>query len=123
VSRVHITVASPCERKAFPSKIPTMKSKHSRGARGQRGIPGPPGPAGDTGKTGATGATGAKGMVGDKGARGLTGGTRDDGSRQKALLSVTEHIDKIYTELEMQVTRLTELQHELNELRSKIRMM
>jgi hypothetical protein len=61
-------------------------------------------------------------MVGDKGARGLTGGVRDDGNRKTALLSVTQHIDKIYTELELQVTRLTELQQELNELRSKIRM-
>ena len=100
-----------------------MRSKRARGARGERGIPGPAGPAGDTGKTGATGATGAKGTAGDKGERGLTGGTSDDGSRNKALLSVSQHIDKIYSELEIQVTRLTELQRELNELRSKIRMM
>jgi hypothetical protein len=100
-----------------------MKSKHARGARGERGIPGPPGPAGDTGKTGATGATGAQGTVGDRGERGFTGGRREDGSRTKALVSVTQHIDKIYSELENQVTRLTELQRELNELRSKIRMM
>jgi hypothetical protein len=53
----------------------------------------------------------------------LTGGTSDDGSRNKTLLSVTEHIDKIDVELETQVTRLTELQRELNELRSKIRML
>ena len=38
------------------------------------------------------------------------------------MLSVSEHIDKIYAELEIQVTRLTGLQRELNELRSKIRM-
>lgn len=100
-----------------------MKSKRARGARGERGIPGPAGPAGDTGKTGATGATGAKGKVGDKGERGLTGATSHDGGRNEALLSVSQHIDKIYTELEIQVTRLTELQRELNELRSKIRMM
>ena len=99
-----------------------MKSKRGRGARGARGIPGPAGPAGDTGKTGATGATGAKGTHGDKGERGLTGRTSDDGSRNEVMLNVSEHIDKIYAELEIQVTRLTALQRELNELRSKIRM-
>jgi hypothetical protein len=73
------------------------------------------------GKTGATGATGAKGTHGEKGARGLTGSSGDTTSREATLLSVGEHIDKIYAELEIQVTRLTELQRELNELRSKIR--
>ena len=98
-----------------------MKSKRAKGDRGERGIPGPPGPAGVMGKTGATGATGAKGTHGAKGERGLTG-AGDDGSRKTALLSVGEHIDKIYCELEIQVNRLTELQRELNELRAKIRL-
>jgi hypothetical protein len=79
------------------------------------------GMTGATGATGAQGAHGAKGTHGDKGARGLTGSARDDGSRKAALLSVGEHIDKIYAELEIQVNRLTELQRELNELRAKIR--
>jgi hypothetical protein len=97
-----------------------------RGDRGARGIPGPPGPAGVTGRTGATGATGAKGTRGDKGATGLTASAGKDGkgrigSRNEVLSSLLQHIDEVYTELELQVARMTDLQRQVNELRGKIR--
>ena len=66
-------------------------------------------------------------MHGAKGARGLTGSTAKEskgqiGSRINALDSVAEHIDKIYSELENQVSRMKELQRQLDDLRAKIRM-
>jgi hypothetical protein len=104
-----------------------MNAKRTNGGRGLQGIPGPPGPPGGIGRTGATGATGAKGMQGDKGAKGSTGSTGKEskgqmGRRIEALDSVAEHIDQIYAELENQVARMKELQRQLDDLRSKIRM-
>ena len=77
------------------------------------------------GKTGATGATGAKGRHGDKGAKGSTGSAGKDrarvGGRNRLLVSVRQHIDRIYDELETHVARMTDLQRQVNELRAKIR--
>ena len=104
-----------------------------RGSRGARGIPGPPGPSGVRGAIGATGARGAKGTAGRRGSQGLTGAAgaavaagaasmAGVGKDQIRLLtSIDKHIDNIYRELDVQMTRTSKLQTQLDELRAKIR--
>jgi hypothetical protein len=98
-----------------------------RGTRGVQGIPGPAGPSGRQGTVGATGAKGARGATGRKGARGLTGlagsqeGAIEGKSRVQLLTSIDKHIDNIYRELDTQMRRTAKLQHELDDLQSKIR--
>jgi hypothetical protein len=102
-----------------------MASK--RGSRGARGIPGPAGPSGVRGAVGATGARGAKGAAGRRGSQGLTGAVGPSsmagvGKNQIRLLtSIDKHIDNIYRELDVQMTRTSKLQAQLDELRAKIR--
>lgn len=104
-------------------------AKQKQGRRGRRGIPGPPGPRGSAGATGHSGARGATGAAGAKGATGPTGATGAKGAqtpthgkaRQRLLLSLERHIENIYAELTVQMTRLGKLQAQVDELRAKVR--
>ena len=99
------------------------------GTRGLQGIPGPAGPSGKQGDIGATGRTGARGATGRKGTRGLTGaagpkdGTAGGKSRVQLLTSIDKHIDNIYREMEVQMRRTEQLQMELGDLRTKVRLL
>jgi hypothetical protein len=87
-----------------------------QGKRGARGIPGPPGPAGKTGTEGAKGKTGATGAKGATGARGFTGGSGASGpsADHRELASIHEQIGRINRELHTQMTRIAQLQSELD---------
>ena len=103
-------------------------------ARGPRGIPGRQGPIGKTGARGLTGARGAKGAPGTTGATGARGATGPRGAtgdtgaaavepvgREQLLLGVQDHLDNIYRELDIQMTRMSDLQMQFDELRNKLR--
>ena len=100
----------------------------TQGARGPQGIPGPPGPAGSPGPSGIQGAAGAKGIQGMRGATGATGKTGATSSeskttarqRIKIATEVEHHFDHIYKELRIQLTRMAQIQAEVDELRAKI---
>src|SRR5437868_876129 len=99
------------------------------------GIPGPPGPAGPVGATGpigATGATGERGATGKKGTAGARGERGDKGGVGAASLTVPIRqqlaeieltIEDIYKELEIQMTRMAQIQQQVDDLRGKIKLL
>ncbi len=93
-----------------------------QGERGKQGIPGPPGPAGPAGDAGKTGARGTRGAMGSRGATGAPG---SDGiapaGRRKLARAIDAHIEDIYTELNIQMTRMAQIQMQVDELRTKVR--
>jgi hypothetical protein len=98
----------------------------TQGARGPQGIPGPAGPAGPPGARGIHGFVGAKGKQGRQGVRGARGDTGKESkpsSRQqtKAMTEIHRQIDHIYQQLRIQLTRMSQIQMEVDELRSKIK--
>jgi hypothetical protein len=92
-------------------------------ARGLQGIPGPPGPSGPKGTVGAVGHTGAKGARGLRGAQGPRGKENTGTKRRqsKNVTAVMRHIDRIDHELDIQLTRMGQIQQQLDELRGKVR--
>ena len=108
----------------------------AKNQRGVQGIPGPPGPAGSKGDTGKTGLRGAIGKTGLRGARGLIGKTGGKGAsgrvgapgpqgrepvwRRQLLHEVQQQIDRVDHELAVQLTRMAQLQQELDQLRDKV---
>jgi hypothetical protein len=104
-----------------------------KGAQGKRGIPGPPGPAGPPGTAGHEGPKGRTGPQGRKGGRGLTGfkGTagvvgpagRVSNMREmaKQVHYIDRSIDNIYNEMGSHITRMAQLQKELDSLRETIK--
>ena len=109
-------------------------------ARGQRGIPGPAGPsgpAGPRGRRGATGKAGARGKTGSRGEpgpRGITGAPGEPGvtgppgadavepaGREQLLLDIERHLDNVYRELDVQMTRMSDLQAQIEDLRNRVR--
>jgi uncharacterized sporulation protein YeaH/YhbH (DUF444 family) len=73
------------------------------------------------GKGGRTGATGQAGARGAKGAKGSTRRAASFKGRRRLLASVERHIENIYGELTVQMSRLAKLQTQVDELRAKIR--
>jgi hypothetical protein len=104
-------------------------SKASRFSRGIPGPPGPPGPRGEPGergRTGSRGATGKQGRQGQRGVQGIAGergamGAAAPSDRKLIVAEVTEHIDKIYKELDIQMRRMAQIQAQLDEVRAKIK--
>ena len=109
----------------------------ARSDLGFQGIPGPPGPAGPTGATGTqgkvgqrgrmgkTGRRGAKGTVGAKGAKGKHGTKGETGQeppRRRKLLDVVQgQINRIDQELRIQMTRMAQIQAEVDLLRANLK--
>lgn len=74
---------------------------------------------------GERGPTGAKGKAGKAGATGKTGVTRRESNttarrRSEIAAQVERHLDHIYKELRVQLTRMAQIQMEVDELRAKI---
>jgi hypothetical protein len=88
-----------------------------KGARGPKGIAGPPGPAGPKGAKGATGETGARG------AKGQNASVEDAGSPSTLnQFSEIEHtIEDIYKELDIQMKRMSQIQQQVDDLRTKFK--
>jgi len=102
--------------------------KTTRGERGLQGIPGPPGPAGPTGaegKVGQLGGRGATGAVGEKGAtgkHGTKGAAGQEPPRRRKLLDVVQvQIGRIDRELQIQMTRMSQIQAEVDHLRANLK--
>ncbi len=112
-------------------------TKRARSDLRFEGIPGPPGPAGPTGATGAqgkvgqrgpvgkTGTRGAKGTVGPKGATGKHGTQGEPGQeppRRRKLLDIVQvQINRIDRELHIQMTRMAQIQAEVDQLRANLK--
>ena len=94
------------------------RKQHLRGERGLQGIPGPPGPRGPSGPVGKTGPTGHRGIAGRRGAKAKAPSAK---SRKRIVKAVDKHIENIYRELDTQLTRLSKIQVQVDELREKIR--
>jgi hypothetical protein len=69
------------------------------------------------------GAKGEQGHQGVRGARGATSKERKPASRQrkKEITEIHRRIDHIYKQLEIQLTRMSQIQMEVDLLRSKIK--
>ena len=104
-----------------------MTTSKKQGPRGKQGIPGPPGPAGKAGSAGVighsghTGRRGPKGAAGTRGPAGLAGaGNVLPSERRTMLATLREQIDNIYTELDVQMKRMAQLQTQLDDVRKKM---
>jgi hypothetical protein len=102
--------------------------KLGRGERGLRGIPGPAGPTGPTGaegrvgQRGARGATGAVGETGATGKQGTKGAAGQEQPRRRQLLDVVQvQISRIDRELQIQMTRMSQIQAEVDHLRVNLK--
>ena len=81
---------------------------------GRRGVPGPPGPAGPRG------ARGERGEKGERGPRSHPASAAP--ASVLTQLSEMEHtIEDIYKELDIQMTRMAQMQVQVDELRAKIK--
>jgi hypothetical protein len=103
-------------------------AKGMRGDRGLQGIPGPPGPAGATGAIGAQGKVGQRGPIGKTGAAGVKGTAGAKGAtgeepptRMKLFGVVQLQIDRIDRELHIQMTRMAQIQAEIDQLRANLK--
>jgi hypothetical protein len=77
-----------------------------------------------TGTRGAAGLQGLRGAQGLAGKRGLTGAQGNYGGAalpRRLLVSVAEQIDDIYIELTVQMTRMAQIQLQVDQLRSKLK--
>jgi hypothetical protein len=112
------------------------RRKNQVGARGLPGPPGPPGLAGVQGETGSQGIQGLRGKTGLKGKEGAAGpagqkgregaigpagrvGTLKDVAKQ--VHYIDRSIENIYNEMGAHITRMTQLQSELDSLRDIVR--
>jgi hypothetical protein len=109
---------------------PKKRVKNRRGAIGLRGIPGPPGPAGAVGATGPRGEIGSRGAEGPRGSKGLTGeagaiGPMGGAATLKDVAKQVQYIDRsienIYNEMGVHISRMSELQKDLDSLREIVR--
>jgi hypothetical protein len=103
-------------------------AKQKQGQRRKQERPGPPGPAGKTGAVGATGDIGQSGQRGRQGAAGIQGPAGESGApggvlpsaRRNMLSGLHEQIENIYHELDVQMTRMAQLQVQLDDVRKKL---
>ena len=110
-----------------------MTAKARRKKPASRGIPGPPGPAGPAGHQGTRGEAGSRGRSGLTGVRGRTGLTGERGRPGPSAVTVTvgnsqgtfvalqEQIETIYSELEIQMRRMAQIQAQLDLVRATLR--
>jgi len=114
-----------------------LMAKSARGERGVQGIPGPHGPPGLTGATGAQGEVGQPGAIGNAGPRGAKGTAGAKGAkghhgakgaagreppRRRKLLDVVQvQINRIDHELHVQMTRMAQIQSEVDQLRGNLK--
>jgi len=103
-------------------------AKGARGDRRLQGIPGPPGPAGPTGAIGPQGKVGQRGPIGKSGARGAKGTvgakgvTGQEPPRRRKLLDVVQvQISRIDHELHIQMTRMAQIQADVDQLRANLK--
>ena len=99
-------------------------AKGEKGPRGERGIPGPPGAPGISGVEGAQGREGPRGETGSegpKGAAGAAGEIRNVAQLAEQLEYVDRSIENIFREMGSHITRMTQLQRELDALRDHVR--
>lgn len=94
-----------------------MSKSKRQGQRGERGIPGPTGPAGPRGPGGPRGKTGASGLMGATGPAGPV--TPSD--HLNKLVAVNDQIEHIHHELSVQMTRMSQLQAEVDEVRATLK--
>ena len=115
------------------------RRKNQTGERGLPGLPGPPGPAGSSGLQGETGSQGIQGLRGKTGSQGREGaigpagrqgregaiGPAGKGGTLKDVALQVHYIDRsienIYNEMGAHITRMTQLQSELDSLRESVR--
>jgi hypothetical protein len=103
------------------------RDRGEKGETGERGVPGPPGPAGPQGEIGKEGFRGVPGPRGIEGARGPEGAlgpagkVKNLGGVIEQLQHVDRSIDHIYHELGAHISRMTQLQRELDSLRVTVR--
>jgi len=105
----------------------------AKGDTGAQGIGGDQGLTGDTGPRGIAGGKGLKGQAGSRGAggpRGYTGSTGAIGPAGRAITIkemakqvhyIDRSIENIYNEMGSHITRMTQLQRELDSLRDTVR--
>jgi hypothetical protein len=107
-------------------------AKRTSNQRVLYGIPGPPGPRGPAGPKGAIGARGKVGQRGLIGATGLRGGKGVAGAKGATgkqpqykklalVIQVQVHIDRIDRELRIQITRMGQIQAEVDQLRANFK--
>jgi hypothetical protein len=95
-----------------------------KGRRGERGIPGPPGAAGTAGVEGSQGREGPRGETGSQGpegAAGPAGKIPDVVKVAEQLEYIDRSVENIYREMGNHITRMTQLQRELDALRDHVR--
>jgi hypothetical protein len=74
---------------------------------------------GKTGRRGPKGVTGSKGAKGNTGDKGATG--QEPPKRKRLLDLVQTQIDRIDHELDLQLRRMSQIQREVDELRSNFK--
>ena len=95
-----------------------------KGRRGERGIPGPPGAPGTAGVEGSQGREGPRGETGSQGpegAAGPAGKVPDVVKVAEQLEYIDRSVENIYREMGNHITRMTQLQRELDALRDHVR--
>ena len=97
------------------------KHRDPRGTRGVQGPPGPPGKRGPVGTRGKAGAVGKRGATGPRGTIGTTGPAMRRADRLEILSVVEGQIEDIYQELNSLMQRMTQMQAQLDDLRTKFR--
>ena len=83
--------------------------------RGRQARPGRQVRRGDAGPRGRTGLTGERGRTGPAAV------TVTVGNRQGTIVALQEQIETIYTELEIQMTRMSQIQAQLDLVRATLR--
>ena len=79
---------------------------------------------GARGKVGQRGPIGTKGLRGGKGFPGGKGATGKEPAHHKKFLKVVQvHIDRIDSELRIQMTRMAQIQAEIDQLRANLKKM
>src|SRR5262245_5506269 len=94
-----------------------------KGRRGRGGIPGPPGPRGERGLTGPRGKAGPRGQTGRTGKPGATGRAAPASDRAALVAEVNGHIEDVYRELDVQMKRMSQIQQQVDELRTKVKLL
>jgi len=95
--------------------------KRAAGKRGATGPAGPPGKRGATGQAGRTGDVGATGRVGPRGAQGPIGVLGPDAEPRQLIKALDAQVDGIYRELTIQMNRMSQVQAQLDDVRTAIR--
>jgi hypothetical protein len=107
----------------MPAKSPKRRNSRSpigkrgpKGAVGKRGPKGHRGPEGPRGLTGPIGRRGSIGKPGTRGPKGLSGSVQQDDVLDK----VMTHFDDVYRQLDIQMTRMGQLQAQLDVLTATV---